>query len=58
VNQTLLTTRSALILLLALLCGIGTGILSTFAGAGAAEAVLTGMTGVGLAVPFFNAHID
>ncbi|MFM9700152.1 hypothetical protein [Streptomyces europaeiscabiei] len=57
-NRTLLTTRSALILLLAVLCGIGTGILTTFAGAGPAEAVLSGMTGLCLAVPFFNTLID
>ncbi|MFI6277281.1 hypothetical protein [Streptomyces sp. NPDC050988] len=58
VDRALLTTRSALILLLAVLCGIGTGILTTFAGAEPPEAVLCGMTGLSAAVPFFNGLID
>ncbi|MFC9131338.1 hypothetical protein ACFT4A_31475 [Streptomyces sp. NPDC057099] len=57
-NRTLLTARSALILLLAVLCGIGAGVLATFAGAGPAEAVLSGITGIALAVPFFNSLIE
>jgi hypothetical protein len=58
VDRALLTTRSALVLLLAVLCGIGTGILTTFTGAGPAEAILCGVTGLSLAVPFFNSLID
>ncbi|MFI9586952.1 hypothetical protein ACIHCQ_35185 [Streptomyces sp. NPDC052236] len=57
-NRTLLTTRSALILLLAVLCGIGAGILTTFAGVGPAEAVLSGVTAFGFTVPFFNTLVD
>ncbi|WP_411101022.1 hypothetical protein [Streptomyces sp. x-45] len=57
-NHTLLTVRSALVLLLAVLCGIGAGVLARFAGMGSAEAVLAGAAGLGAAVPFFNSLID
>ena len=57
-NRTLLTTRSALIFLLALLCSVGAGLLTAAAGAGPARAVLTGAAVFGVAVPFFNGLID
>ncbi|MEH0546102.1 hypothetical protein QA802_24420 [Streptomyces sp. B21-105] len=57
-NRTLLTTRSALIFLLAVLCGIGAGVLTGLTGPSTAQAVLTGAAGFGLAVPFFNSLID
>ncbi|MFJ5302792.1 hypothetical protein [Streptomyces sp. NPDC088350] len=57
-NRTLLTTRSALIFLLGILCGTGTGILTAFTGASPAGAVLSGMAALGFAVPFFNTLVD
>ncbi|MFJ8112970.1 hypothetical protein [Streptomyces sp. NPDC096132] len=56
--RTLLTTRSALVFLLAILCGIGAGVLSGVAGLSTAQAVLSGAAGFGFSVPFFNALID
>jgi len=54
----LLTLRSALILLLGTLVGIGAGVLTCFAGAATAHGVLTGAAAFGAAVPFFNVLID
>ncbi|MEU1186691.1 hypothetical protein [Streptomyces sp. NPDC005859] len=56
--RTLLTTRSALIFLLAILCGIGAGVMTVLAGLSTPQAVLSGAGGFGLAVPFFNTLID
>ncbi|WP_225851284.1 hypothetical protein [Streptomyces sp. HPF1205] len=57
-NRTLLTVRSALVFLLALLGGIGAAALTALSGAGAAEAVLCGAGAFGAAVPFFNSLIE
>ncbi|MFI0734550.1 hypothetical protein ACH4S9_36995 [Streptomyces sp. NPDC021225] len=57
-NRALLTTRSALILLLAILCGIGAAILTGSAGASPSKAVLSGVAAFGFAVPFFNTLIE
>ncbi|MEU5610290.1 hypothetical protein AB0H03_16400 [Streptomyces sparsogenes] len=57
-NRALLTTRSALILLLAILCGIGAALLTDAAGASPPRAVLAGVAGFGFAVPFFNTLIE
>ncbi|WP_432134342.1 MULTISPECIES: hypothetical protein [unclassified Streptomyces] len=57
-HHPLLTMRSALIFLLAILCGIAAGVLTGLAGAETARAVLAGAAGFGLAVPFFDHLID
>jgi hypothetical protein len=46
--------RSALVLLLAMLVGIGAGVLSRLAGSPAAQCVLYGAGAFGVAVPFFD----
>ncbi|MFJ4799055.1 hypothetical protein [Kitasatospora purpeofusca] len=46
--------RSALVLLLAVLTGIGAGVLARLAGSPAAECVLCGAGAFGAAVPFFD----
>lgn len=53
-QRALLSLRSALILLLALLAGIGAGVLSVLAGAVVAQGVLYGVGAFGVAVPFFD----
>ncbi|MFJ4095176.1 hypothetical protein ACIPYS_26605 [Kitasatospora sp. NPDC089913] len=53
-RRALLSTRSALILLSAVLTGIGAGVLVRLSGAHAAEGVLYGAGAFGLAVPFFD----
>ncbi|WP_458248474.1 hypothetical protein [Streptomyces sp. MAI_2237] len=57
-SASLLSVRSALILLLGVLCGTVAGVLTALTGTGWAEAVLSGMAGLGAAVAFFNALID
>lgn len=58
VNSALLSVRSALVLLLSILCGTVAGVLTAFTGVVPAEAVLSGMAGLGVSVSFFNALID
>ncbi|MER6441309.1 hypothetical protein ABT275_33730 [Streptomyces sp. NPDC001185] len=53
-NGPLLSMRAALILLMALLVGIGAGVLTALAGAVVAQACLAGAAAFGAAVPFFN----
>ncbi|MER6039014.1 hypothetical protein ACWDO6_21265 [Streptomyces sp. NPDC003674] len=53
-NGPLLSLRAALILLLGVLVGVGTGVLTVMAGAVAAQAVLAGAAAFGAAVPFFD----
>ncbi|MFG2825040.1 hypothetical protein ACGFX4_37140 [Kitasatospora sp. NPDC048365] len=53
-RRSLLTMRSALVLLLAVLTGIGAGVLARLAGSPAAECVLYGVGALGAAVPFFD----
>ncbi|MEU2358688.1 hypothetical protein ABZ599_37970 [Streptomyces misionensis] len=54
VDHPLLSLRSALIFLLALLTGAAAGGLTAVAGEGVAHSVLAGLAATGLAVPFFN----
>lgn len=54
VDRPLLSLRSALILLLALLSGGAASGLTAVAGEGAARSLLAGLAATGLAVPFFN----
>ncbi|WP_107085380.1 hypothetical protein [Streptomyces maremycinicus] len=58
VDQPLLSTRSTLVILLALLAGTVTGALTALAGEGTPRSVLTGLAALGLTVPFFNRLID
>ncbi|MEU5978081.1 hypothetical protein [Streptomyces sp. NPDC047315] len=53
-ERPLLSPRSALVLLLAVLVGVGAGVLAALAGEGAARSVLCGLAAAGVAVPFFN----
>ncbi|GAA1246898.1 hypothetical protein GCM10009665_42340 [Kitasatospora nipponensis] len=53
-RRPLLSVRSALVLVLALLTGIGAGVLSLLARTPAAQCVLYGGGAFGLAVPFFD----
>ncbi|MFB7379236.1 hypothetical protein ACFC6U_17780 [Kitasatospora purpeofusca] len=53
-RRSLLSMRSALVLLLAVLTGIGAGVLARLAGSPAAECVLYGAGAFGAAVPFFD----
>ncbi len=53
-DRPLLSLRSALIFLLALLTGGVASGLSAVAGEGTARSLLAGLTAAGLAVPFFN----
>jgi hypothetical protein len=50
----LLSLRAALILMLAILTGIGAGVLSALAGRHPAEAVLIGVAATAAAAAFFN----
>jgi hypothetical protein len=54
VDRPLLSLRSALIFLLALLAGGAASGLTAVAGEGAARSLLAGLASTGLAVPFFN----
>nr|WP_145870922.1 hypothetical protein [Streptomyces capillispiralis] len=53
-HRPLLSLRSALIFLLALLTGGAASGLTAVAGEGAARSLLAGLAAAGLAVPFFN----
>ncbi|MFJ5927563.1 hypothetical protein ACIQF6_33710 [Kitasatospora sp. NPDC092948] len=53
-RHSLLSMRSALVLTLAVLTGIGAGVLSRLAGAPAALCALYAVGAFGLAVPFFD----
>ncbi|MCC8248786.1 hypothetical protein [Saccharothrix luteola] len=53
----LLSTRTALVLLLGLVCGTGAGTLTYLAGNNAATAILAGLTASGVSVAFFHAHV-
>lgn len=53
-RRSLLSTRSALVLLLAMLTGIGAGVLSRLAGSPIAQRILYGAGAFGLAVSFFD----
>ncbi|GGN45836.1 hypothetical protein [Streptomyces fuscichromogenes] len=54
VDGPLLSMRSTLVFLLALLAGTAAGGLTALAGEGGPRSVLAGLAAVGLAVPFFN----
>jgi hypothetical protein len=54
VDRPLLSLRSALVFLLALLAGGAASGLTAVAGEGAARSLLAGLAATGLAVPFFN----
>jgi len=54
VDRPLLSLRSALVFLLALLTGGAASGLTAVAGEGLARSLLAGLAAVGLAVPFFN----
>ncbi|MFF1273286.1 hypothetical protein ACFVZC_07745 [Streptomyces marokkonensis] len=54
VDRPLLTLRSAVIFLLALLTGGAASGLTAVAGEGLARSLLAGLASTGLAVPFFN----
>ncbi|MFE0427245.1 hypothetical protein [Streptomyces sp. NPDC058953] len=53
-ERPLLSLRATLVLLLAVLAGVGAGVLTGFAGEGTARSVLCGFAAAGLAVPFFD----
>ncbi|MFJ6984483.1 MULTISPECIES: hypothetical protein [unclassified Streptomyces] len=53
-DRPLLSLRSALVFLLALLCGLTASSLTAAAGEGAARSLLAGLAASALAVPFFN----
>ncbi|MEV0280334.1 hypothetical protein AB0I22_28610 [Streptomyces sp. NPDC050610] len=53
-ERSLLSLRSALVLLLAVLTGIGAGVLTALAGDGVARSVLCGAAAVGVSVLFFD----
>jgi len=53
----LLSTRTALVLLLGLVCGTGAGTLTYLAGNNIAAAILAGLTASGVSVAFFHAHV-
>lgn len=54
VDRPLLSLRSALVFLLALLAGGAASGLTAVAGEGAARSLLAGLAATGLAMPFFN----
>jgi hypothetical protein len=58
VDRPLLSMRSTLVFLLALLAGMVAGGLTALAGEGVPRSLLAGLGVVGLAVPFFNRLID
>ncbi|WP_371493466.1 hypothetical protein OG871_39085 [Kitasatospora sp. NBC_00374] len=53
-RRSLLSMRSALVLLLAMLTGIGAGVLCRLSGSPTAQCVLYGAGAFGVAVPFFD----
>ncbi|MEU3599187.1 hypothetical protein ABZ714_10720 [Streptomyces sp. NPDC006798] len=53
-ERPLLSLRATLVLLLAVLAGVGAGVLAGVAGEGTARSVLCGLAASGLAVPFFD----
>ncbi len=53
-ERPLLSVRSALVLLLAVLTGLGAGVLTGWAGVGIARCVLCGGAAFAVAVPFFD----
>ncbi|MEU5162578.1 hypothetical protein AB0G74_23625 [Streptomyces sp. NPDC020875] len=53
-ERPLLSLRATLVLLLAVLAGVGAGVLAGVAGEGTARSVLCGLAAAGLAVPFFD----
>ncbi|MEU7649864.1 hypothetical protein [Streptomyces huasconensis] len=53
-DQPLLSLRSALVFLLAVLSGVAAGGLSWLAGEGAARSVLVGLAVASMATPFFD----
>jgi uncharacterized membrane protein YfcA len=54
VDRSLLTLRSALVFLLAVLAGAAAGALTVLSGEETPRSVLAGLAVAGLAVPFFN----
>ncbi|MFD5768253.1 hypothetical protein ACFWIN_20855 [Streptomyces sp. NPDC127049] len=58
VDRPLLSLRSTLVFLLALLAGAAAGGLTALAGEGVPRSLLAGLAVAGLAVPFFNRLID
>ncbi|WP_189930927.1 hypothetical protein [Streptomyces sulfonofaciens] len=56
-DRSLLSTRAALVCLLAVLVGLGAGLLSVCAGDAPARGVLCGLAAAGAAVPVFNQAI-
>ncbi|MFJ4343313.1 hypothetical protein [Streptomyces sp. NPDC088915] len=58
VDRPLLSLRSTLVFLLAVLAGVVAGGLTAIAGEGAARSLLAGLAAAGLAVPFFNGLIS
>ncbi|MFF5639625.1 hypothetical protein [Streptomyces sp. NPDC012825] len=58
VERPLLSLRSTLVFLLAVLAGAVAGGLTALAGEGTARSVLAGFAAAGLAVPFFNSLIS
>ncbi|GLF99834.1 hypothetical protein [Streptomyces yaizuensis] len=57
-ERSLLSVRAALVLALAVLAGIGAGVLTALAGDGAARSVLYGLAAAGVAVPFFDRLVE
>ncbi|MEV6749375.1 hypothetical protein AB0N21_34235 [Streptomyces sp. NPDC051080] len=57
-DEPLLSLRTTLVFLLALLAGTTAGTLTALAGEGTPHSLLAGLATAGLAVPFFNHLID
>lgn len=57
-DRPLLSLRSTLVFLLALLAGAAAGALTALSGEGTPRSVLAGLAVAGIAVPFFNRLID
>jgi hypothetical protein len=53
-DRSLLSLRSTLVLLLAVLTGVGAGVLTKLAGDGTARSLLYGLAAAAAAVPFFD----
>lgn len=53
-DRSLLSLRSALVFLLAVLAGAAAGALTAWSGEAAPRSVLAGLAVVGISVPFFN----
>lgn len=54
----LLTTRTAVVLLLGLVCGASAGVLTYLAGDNTAAAILAGLAAFGAATAFFHANLS